>query len=290
MPCADASDVPSPPESADASGSCAAGDRPDAFPAPGPSVEPVTPEPPDRTGRTLLSQSWLDVTFLHWPADPARVAALLPDGARPDLYDGAAYVGLIAFRMHRIGWLGGPGIPYLGSFAETNVRLYSVDRLGRRGVVFRSLDADRLAPVLAARWGFRLPYQWSRMSVRRAGTDELRYTGRRRWPDAAGAHSEIRVRVGAPIAEPSGLEHFLTARWGLHNRAFGRRIYLPNEHAPWPLHQAELVHCDEDLVRAAGLPDPVGPPVSVLFSPGVKVRFGRPLAPPPPDLPDRSAR
>ena len=38
-----------------------------------------------------------------------------------------------------------------GSFLETNVRLYSVDEHGRRGVVFRSLEADRLLPVLTAR-------------------------------------------------------------------------------------------------------------------------------------------
>jgi uncharacterized protein len=58
--------------------------------------------------------------------------------------------------MYRTGLLSLPAIPYLGSFAETNVRLYSVGPDGRRGVVFRSLDAARLMPVLAARWGFRL--------------------------------------------------------------------------------------------------------------------------------------
>ncbi|MFF0719889.1 hypothetical protein [Micromonospora sp. NPDC003816] len=31
---------------------------------------------------------------------------------------------------------------------------------------------------------------------------------------------------------------------------------------------------DDDLVTAAGLPRPIGPPASVLYSPGVAVRFG----------------
>ncbi len=43
----------------------------------------------------------------------------------------------------------GPGV--LGSFLETNVRLYSVDGTGRRGVVFLSLDTPRLDVALAAR-------------------------------------------------------------------------------------------------------------------------------------------
>jgi uncharacterized protein YqjF (DUF2071 family) len=53
--------------------------------------------------------------------------------------------------MHRVGWFRLPGVPYPGTFPETNVRLYSVDEHGRRGVLFRSLDASRLIPVTVAR-------------------------------------------------------------------------------------------------------------------------------------------
>ena len=240
------------------------------------AVEPVFPDPPDLPGRTLLTQSWLDLAFLHWPADPDTVASLLPSGTRPDLLDGVTYVGLIAFRMHRIGWVGMPGLPYFGSFPETNVRLYSVGPDGRRGVVFRSLEASRLLPVLVARGGFRLPYTWARMRVDRAG-DVFDYTSRRRWPAPRGAYARISIRVGEPIAEPTPLEHFVTARWGLHNDWFGRPMFLPNAHPRWPLHRAELLRCEENLVAAAGLPAPVGPPASVLYSPGVRVRFGGPV-------------
>jgi uncharacterized protein YqjF (DUF2071 family) len=238
-------------------------------------LEPVTAQAPEGIGRTLLTQSWLDLTFLHWAADPERVSRLLPVGTRPDLLDGRTYVGLIAFRMHRIGWLGLPGMPYLGSFPETNVRLYSVDGHGRRGVVFRSLEATRLLPVLVARTGFRLPYVWSRMSVRRSG-DVIDYRSARRWPGPRGARSHISVRIAEPVAEPSALEHFLTARWGLHNDWFGRRLYLPNTHPRWSLYRATLLELDQDLISAAGLPDPVQPPDSVLYAPGVPVRFGPP--------------
>jgi uncharacterized protein YqjF (DUF2071 family) len=240
------------------------------------TAEPVTAEAARPVRRALLTQHWLDLTFLHWPADPDAVAPLLPAGTRPDQFGGTSYVGLVAFRMHRIGWLGLAGLPYLGSFPETNVRLYSVGPDGRRGVVFRSLEAARLAPVLVARLGFRLPYTWARMAVdRRAGT--LTYTSQRRWPEPRWAASRLTIRVGDPVPQPSDLEQFLTARWGLHATWHGgKTIYLPNEHPRWSLYRARLLDLDENLVRAAGLPAPAGDPVSVLYSPGLPVRFGRP--------------
>jgi uncharacterized protein YqjF (DUF2071 family) len=237
--------------------------------------EPVTADAARPVRRPLLTQDWLDLTFLHWPVDTAAVARLLPPGTRPDLFDGASYAGLIAFRMHRVGWLGLPGVPYLGSFPETNVRLYSVGPDGRRGVVFGSLDAARLLPVLIARAGFRLPYVWSLMRVRRQG-DVISYASQRRWPGPR-ARVRLRVRVGERIAEPSALEHFLTARWGLHVAWYGGRTgYVPNEHPRWPLHRATLLHLEENLIGAAGLPPPAAEPVSVLYSPGVPVRFAAP--------------
>ncbi|MFI9274178.1 YqjF family protein [Kitasatospora sp. NPDC052896] len=247
-------------------------------PTPAPP-EPITPDPPRGVSSPLLTQSWLDLTFLHWPVDPSAVARLLPPGTAPDTFDGLTYVGLVAFRMHRIGWYRFPGLPYLGTFPETNVRLYSVDRYGRRGVVFRSLEASRLVPVLAARIGFRLPYVWARMAIEHRG-DTVRYSSVRRWPGPRGAHCRLAVRVGGAVPEPSALEHFLTARWALHNAPFGRLTHLPNAHPRWPLFRAELTELDEDLLTAAGLPPLTGPPVSVLYSPGVPVRFGPPSHPP----------
>jgi uncharacterized protein YqjF (DUF2071 family) len=82
--------------------------------------------------------------------------------------------------------------------------------------------------------------------------------------------------VGEQVTEPSPLEHFVTARWGLHWDGWGRTRYLPNWHPAWPLHRAELLHLSEDLVAAADVPVE-GAPVSVLYSPGVPVRFGPPI-------------
>ncbi|MEU6251557.1 DUF2071 domain-containing protein [Streptomyces sp. NPDC047043] len=240
-------------------------------------IEPVTLSTPRPVRRPTLVQGWHRLTFLHWPVEPERVAGLLPSGTRPDTLDGLTYVGLVPFLMRGVGLGPGPGLPYLGTFCETNVRLYSVDDQGRRAVVFRSLDATRLLPVLMGRFGVRLPYTWSSMRLHHAN-NRITYTCRRGSPAGRGPTSRVVVRTGAPIAEPTALERFLTARWGLHVTWHGRTVHLPNEHAPWPLHRAELLDLDDDLIPAAGLPRMADPPVSVLYSPGVSVRFGTPSA------------
>jgi uncharacterized protein YqjF (DUF2071 family) len=107
--------------------------------------------------------------------------------------------------------------------------------------------------------------------------DVVSYTSRRRWPGPRGARGDLAVRVGEPLAHPDPLAGFLTGRWGLHQTSRlgrGGTVYWPNEHPAWPLHAAEVLALDADLVAAAGLPGVSGPPDSVLFSPGVDVRFG----------------
>jgi hypothetical protein len=229
------------------------------------------------SGPVLLDQRWRDLTFLHWRVPAERVAPLLPPGTRPDVHDGSSWVGLIPFRLTDAAFGHGPPLPYVGTFPETNVRLYSVDADGRRGVVFASLESARLAFVLGARWALGLNYTWSRMRVERAG-DVLTYTSRRRWPPPRGASSRAVVRVTDEVVRDDALADFLTARWGLHTRRLGRLLYLPNTHASWPLVRAELLELDDQLLAAAGLSElSSSGPDSVLFSAGVRTQFGGPV-------------
>jgi uncharacterized protein YqjF (DUF2071 family) len=239
--------------------------------------QPILPSGPLLPGRAVLDQQWTDLAFLHWRVDPGRVAPLLPAGTRPDLYDGSTWVGLIPFRMRGAGFGEGRPLPYLGSFAEMNVRLYAVDAQGRRGVVFGSLECERLAFVLGARLALGLNYAWSRMRVQQR-TDVFTYSSRRRWPGPRGARSRVVVRVSPEVVRADPLADFLTARWALHTRAWGAMRYLPNTHPRWPLQRAELLELDDELLAAAGLPALAAtPPDSVLFSRGVRTQFGLPV-------------
>jgi uncharacterized protein len=220
-----------------------------------------------------MVQGWYELASLHWRYDVADVARLLPAGLEVDTFDGSAWVGLIPFAMRGIGPPRVPAVPYLGSFPEINVRTYVV-KDGVPAVWFMSLDINRLIPTLVARATYRLPYCWGTARHRREG-DRLTVDVRRRWPHR-GPSTRIDVEIGEPISEPSPLDIFLSARWGLysHGRRGGVR-YAPVDHEPWPLRAATLRSLDDSLVTAAGLPAPVGDPY-VLFSEGVHVRIGLP--------------
>ncbi|WP_460937167.1 YqjF family protein [Phycicoccus ginsengisoli] len=269
----------------------------------GPAHDPM-PEPgsmpaqgPALRGRPLMTQRWQDITFVHWRVDPARLEPFMPRGVRPDIHDGSGWVGLIPFRMVDAAVGRGRPVPWLGTFLETNVRVYSRDDRGRRGVVFLSLDAQRLPVVVGARLLFGTPYEWADMDssppvlpADPRGAVMAYAHRRRRAPWGRGtraghtgapsgpAATRMRVRIGEPVTDPDERDLFLTARFGLHTTVLGRPLWVPNTHGPWPLHRAELLGFEDGCVAAAGLPGVVDrAPDSVLFSPGVETTFGWPV-------------
>jgi uncharacterized protein YqjF (DUF2071 family) len=228
-------------------------------------AELVTPEAPILPWPRVLRQKWLNLTFLHWGVEPASIAHLYPPGTEPDVFEGRSFVGVVPFQMS-----------LFGTFLETNVRLYSTDGTGRRGVVFLSLDTNRIDMVAGGRWVFGVPYRWARMRYREDGDRRL-YTSTLRWPKVT-ASSSIEVRVGESLT-CGPLEHYLTARWGAHVVRAGRTWYVPNEHPVWAMRRAELVgFTDDGLLASVGLAA-LGrrPPDHVAFSDGVEARFGRPV-------------
>lgn len=233
----------------------------------------LSPSCPTPVRWAVMKQRWCNLAYLHYRYDPAEVASLLPPGLDVDIHDGSAWVGLIPFSMRGIGIPRLPAVPYLGSFPEVNVRTYVVHN-GVPGVWFFSLDVNRLLPAVVARTTYRLPYCWGSASNIRNG-DVLRTSVERRWPER-GATTQIQVRIGEAIAEPTPLEIFLTARWGLYSRGRGRSLrYAPVEHPEWPLHRADVISLDDSLVTAAGFSPPHGEP-HAMFSSGVPVRVGLP--------------
>jgi uncharacterized protein YqjF (DUF2071 family) len=237
--------------------------------------EPVSPEATPLPGPAVIRQRWRDAVFLHWRVDAGVVAPLLPAGTRPDEHDGASWVGLIPFRLEASAFFRLPPVPVLGTFLETNVRLYSVDERGRRAVVFRTLEAQHLLPVLTAQVGLGLPYRWARMRSRRRG-DELAYASERL--PGGRPRTRIRVRLGEEPVSGDPLADFLTARWAMHVQRGRRTTYWRNEHEPWPLFRAELRELRDELLADSGLPGLADrAPDSVLWSPGVTTRFAAPV-------------
>ena len=111
----------------------------------------ITVEPSRRILAPVFIQAWEPCVFIHWPVDADAVTPLLPPECAADTYDGQTYVGLIPLVIRRAQVFGNRPLGKLSNFTELNVRLYSVDAQGRRGIVFRSLDAERYSQCWSPR-------------------------------------------------------------------------------------------------------------------------------------------
>jgi uncharacterized protein YqjF (DUF2071 family) len=229
-------------------------------------------------GPWWLRNRWDNLAFVHWAYDPEVVQALLPEGLRVDTHDGRAWVSLVPFEMRDAMPRFLPAVPWISSFAETNVRTYVVDRDGNRAVWFFSLEANRLPIVVFARWLLGFPYVWAAMTTEER-PDRRRYTTtRRRWPTDRPSTTNVEIDIGDPIAEPSELDIFLTARWGAVSRwpmRRGRLRHHPVDHPVWKVRSATLARYDDSSIEAAGLPSPDGEPV-VRWVESIGAHFGRP--------------
>jgi hypothetical protein len=248
--------------------------------APSVSLDDLGTSAPEPIDRAVMVQRWDRLTFLHRPCDPDVVRRVLPGGLEIDTFNGAAWIGLIAFRL-TVRAPGLPALPWISRFAEVNVRTYVRGPDGRRGIWFLSLDADRLAAVTVARRWYRIPYVWGATHlIEMPGA--VRYESHRRWPGSPGAELRLTIAPTGPIlpSNVTELERFLTCRWRLYSPALLdlpatriRFVATQVEHPPWPLHRAHVLEFSEDLLEAAGLPG-FGPDLIAHFSPGVRVRFG----------------
>src|SRR5436305_9039728 len=126
----------------------------------------------------LMTQTWHDLLFAHWPVEPGALQSLVPSGVEVDTCDGSAWLGIVAFRLSAIRLHGLPEIPMLSGFPEANVRTY-VTCDGKPGVHFLSLDADNpLVSTIARPW-FHLAYHNAKILVNRK-RGQIEFTSRRK--------------------------------------------------------------------------------------------------------------
>ena len=172
-------------------------------------------------------------------------------------FQGSSWVGVVPFRMSGVMRRGVPDLPWVSAFPELNVRLY-VERDGKPGVWFLSLDATNPLAVWAARTFFHLPYYRARMSLSREGADYV-YAS-----DRAGAafHGRYRPTSDVFAARPGSLEHWLTERYCLYARD-RRGVLWRNEvhHHPWPLQAASAEVERNTFLDVHTLATPAGPPL-----------------------------
>ena len=183
-------------------------------------------------------QSWKDLLFAHWPLPASILQPLVPESLRIDEFEGTSWVGVVPFRMTGVTKRPLPDLPWLSAFPELNLRLY-VERDGKPGVWFLSLDADNPLAVWAARRFFHLPYFWSEMRIK-SKDYRFEYSSRRRGK-ATVADFRASYRPVSDIfhSKPGTLESFLTERYCLYAQSTDGTMYRGEvHHFPWPLQKA----------------------------------------------------
>jgi uncharacterized protein len=224
-------------------------------------------ECPRRVARPMVRQSWRDVSFVHWRIEPQRLAPLVPAPLEVDTVDGAAWVTLTPFAT-TCEMLGTVPLPGPKVFPETNLRTYVRGPGGTDGLWFLSLDVTNRANSVLGR-ALGLPYHLSDMTI--TSQESLEYRGHRR----RGA-ADYTVRLH-PLGRKrqDALDVFLTGRWSAYV-VCGPALWRHDvEHAPWPLHAAELSAYDEDLRAAAGCATPTAPSL-VHYATQVSARLSGP--------------
>lgn len=242
-----------------------------------PSAPPALVSGKESAGRTLLHMGWHDLLFLHWSLPPEEVAARLPKGLVPDLYEDQAWVGIIPFAMRGVRPAGLPAVPAWSNFYEINLRTYVRDEQGRPGVYFFSLDADGRLGVWIARTFFHLNYRVGRLEreERTGGGWEYRHWTRPHEREPSRFVFSPKGKATVPARdEPEGLANFLVERYRLF--ADDRRGDLWTgtlTHEPYAMQAVELAEYSPELFARNGFAEPKGPPPSALFSRGVTVRI-----------------
>lgn len=207
---------------------------------------------PRPRGCPVLHQRWHRLLFLHWRVAPDALRATLPRALDLDLWEGEAWVGIVAFALSRLRPSFLPPLPVLSRGNEINVRTY-VRRAGEPGLWFHSLDIDNAVAVWGARIAYRLPYFHARMRMQADGA-RTTLAAVRNDARAAAARFDAEWETGAERASPvpGTREHFLLQRCTLFagdDAQWRARI----RHAPWPLRSVRMARLDTTLLAAWGL-------------------------------------
>jgi uncharacterized protein YqjF (DUF2071 family) len=204
----------------------------------------------------VMTQTWHDLLFAHWPIPAGTLRARVPSEFDLDVFDGTAWLGIVPFRMTNVAPRGVPPLGWISEFPELNLRTYV--RVGDKpGVYFFSLDAGSALAVRAARLLFNLPYYPAAMTVTPDDAG-IRYDSRRHDDSAAAAFSASYRPIGPPSV-PAGesLEYFLTERYCLYNLNHrGAPYRLEIHHPPWALQPADAEITRNTMAEAAGVPLP----------------------------------
>jgi uncharacterized protein len=189
---------------------------------------------------------WRDVLFVHYAIDPALLRPHVP--FELDLYEGMAWVSLVAFTQDRMrpavgGSLGAALMRPVACHEFLNLRTY-VRSEGRRAILFLAEWIPNRLAMLVGPWLYGLPFRLGSLDYRK-GRRDVRAGG-------VTLHLSANPAPGpAQTASGGSLDAFLLERYTAYTSRFGRARSFDIAHAPWAWRRATVRVEDDTLIRDA---------------------------------------
>ena len=196
------------------------------------------PRLPREEGRLLFRCAWERVVFLHYEVEPEALRPQVP--FELDLFEGRAYVSLVAFTLRALRFSAGG--PALATHEFLNVRTY----VRGNGIYFLAEWLPHPLCVLLGPRLYGLPYRPGRL---RYEHEPPLLRGR---VEAAGGALEYRARVRGPGRPAEGLEEFLVERYSAFTRRGAQACVFRVRHEPWILTPLEPEILDDRLIHGTG--------------------------------------
>lgn len=211
-------------------------------------------------GNWKFYQEWNNAVFLHWQVDVNELRKLVPPELEIDLFEGEAYVSIVAFTMEKIRPKYLPSFPPISDFDEINIRTY-VKSNNKTGVYFLSIEGGTSLSCTLAKSLSELPYRFSKMQreTNRFHSENKEY----------GDRLDIGYKIGKEIKEKSKLELWLTERYALFQDTQTRINEFKIHHVEWPINKLELTNFVFNYPRFKSLFN--GTPDTLGYSKGVQV-------------------
>jgi uncharacterized protein YqjF (DUF2071 family) len=227
-------------------------------------------------GEPLFHSRWDRAVFIHYECDPETLQKYLPFPL--DLYNGRAFVSVVAFTMQKMRpRLGGAIAAWLFKPIAThyflNLRSY-VKHKGEPGIYFMAEWLSNRLSVLLGPVTFGLPYRFGQIEYRH-NPDAGELEGR-----IASTHGTLEYcaspAVEFDLCEPGSVTEFLLERYTAYTCAGGRKRFFRVWHEPWQQAPLQIASIADDMLSTTGSWWSTARYSFGNYSPGVDVWMGWP--------------
>lgn len=185
-------------------------------------------------------QEWNRALFFHWQVDNDILRNLIPQNLELDLFNGNAYVSLVAFTMEKIRPRLLPAFAPISNFEEINLRTYVVKN-NKPGVYFLNIEASKIISVAFSKLLSVLPYEHADMY--RNNKDYFQSVFKKK-----NFSFTAKYVIGPEIMSKTDFDCFLTERYCLYVDAKDNLYRYDIHHIPWSLNELTLNELHTDYV------------------------------------------